>query len=144
MVNISCFKSSLHNPTYRKDLICTESDSPFFLACSLYPVILFSSLSCLKSLTWVLDISEPEKRKWGGFMHIAELLLLGCTISFASHQLGWVCSSCKSMPRFRWVSIPSLSPHPFNQLSAIWLWGRNYVTSRRNWQLRISRAWLPY
>lgn len=31
---------------------------------------------------------DPEKRSRGAFYHIAELLLLGCTVSFACHSLG--------------------------------------------------------
>ncbi|XP_025089910.1 microsomal glutathione S-transferase 3-like isoform X2 [Pomacea canaliculata] len=33
---------------------------------------------------------DPEKRRRGGFMHLAELCLLGNSISFICHQLKWV------------------------------------------------------
>ncbi|KAK7088645.1 glutathione S-transferase 3, mitochondrial-like [Littorina saxatilis] len=33
---------------------------------------------------------DPDKRRWGAFGHIAELVLLGNVISFAAHQLEWV------------------------------------------------------
>ncbi|XP_076452085.1 glutathione S-transferase 3, mitochondrial-like [Babylonia areolata] len=33
---------------------------------------------------------DPDKRRWGAFGHIAELMLLGHAISFAAHQLEWV------------------------------------------------------
>jgi len=33
---------------------------------------------------------DPDKRKWGGFGHIAELVLMGGVISFAAQQLDWV------------------------------------------------------
>ncbi|ELU09829.1 hypothetical protein CAPTEDRAFT_172925 [Capitella teleta] len=43
---------------------------------------------------------EPDKRKCGGvIMHIAELLLLGCTTSFAGHQLGWFNHCCGGTTR---------------------------------------------
>ncbi|XP_045171400.2 microsomal glutathione S-transferase 3-like isoform X2 [Mercenaria mercenaria] len=32
---------------------------------------------------------DPEKRRWGGFGHISELVLLGGVVSLAFHQLGW-------------------------------------------------------
>merc|ERR1711976_949478 len=45
---------------------------------------------------------DPDKRAWGSFGHIAELLMLGCAISFGAHQLGWVGGGCCSkMSRFR-------------------------------------------
>lgn len=33
---------------------------------------------------------DPDKRRWGGFAHLAELCLLGNAVSFAAHQLEWV------------------------------------------------------
>ncbi|KAL5017136.1 hypothetical protein ScPMuIL_006725 [Solemya velum] len=33
---------------------------------------------------------DPEKRRWGAFMHIADLVLLGNAISFGCHLVGWV------------------------------------------------------
>ena len=32
---------------------------------------------------------EPAKRKWGAFGHFALIALMGNTLSFATHQLGW-------------------------------------------------------
>ena len=40
--------------------------------------------------------SDAAKRRRGGFLHIAELVLLYCTIDLAHHQLPFLCRFCQT------------------------------------------------
>lgn len=76
------------NPTFLMILFCSGLQYPKVSAA-------IGLVHCISKIVYAKGYytGEPKNRRWGGFGHIAELLLMGGTLSLAFHELKlWPCN----------------------------------------------------